>query len=415
MAGIQAAVLSVIFVVVPAVAAFTATSAAEVNNGVSWLDTARAAADLWLLGHWGSVVLGTGSDSALVTVSPLGVALATILCCRFLGRVSAARGWWLVGFGTLGFAAVSAVVAFAVTTSAARPSAPIGLVGSAVPAIAGFLWGNATGGRRRSRNALLVPQMGEWARSAVPPWLRAVPRGAVFAVSATVGSAVALTLVWVAFGYGRFGEMTAALDAGLVGGVALFLLSVAFAPNIVAYAVAYLAGTGFSIGSGTLFSPAETIPGVLPALPILGILPDSSPAGAAWLVAVPVAVGGFTGLWLRRRLPASTSWWTMTASALLCSLAAAGGLALLVAVASGAGGPGRMAEVGAAPGTVFAVLAVELVGGCVTVALAARAQVANRLYDAFHARKPIEVTGRTGATRSRVQSAVPIDPEVNPV
>jgi hypothetical protein len=394
MAGVQAGILSVLCVMVPAVAAFTATSAADVNTGVSWFDAAREAADLWALGHGGHLATGAGQTAATVTLAPLGIAVVGALACRFLARVSSVRGWWLVAFGALGYVAVAALTMFAMATPASRPSAPVGVVGAAILAIVGFVWGNAPTRSNGATPRALVPRLTAWARATLPDWLRAVPRAGLVAAATTLGGASVLTVVWAVIGHGRFADATTALDAGLVGGVVLALLSAAFTPNLVIYAVAYLAGTGFSVGAGALYSPAQTTPGPLPALPLLGLLPDSAHAGAIWLVSVPVAAGALAGLSLRRRLPARTPWWTMAFSAILASLASAGGLALLVAAASGAAGPGRMAVVGADPSTVLLALGLEFAGGCVPVAVLARARIANRVWDATHPNRPIRVKGR---------------------
>jgi hypothetical protein len=405
MAGVQAAVLSVVCVMVPAVAAFTATSAATVNNGVSWLDAARGAADLWLLGHWGSLTVVTGQSTAVVSVAPLGIGLVSVMCCRFLARVSSARGWWLVGFGTLGYVGVSALIVFGATTGAARPSAPVGLCGAAFLAIVGLIWGNAAARGpargRRTRGAssstggdLVPPPVRDWCLATVPPWLRAVPRTAVVTAGTMLAGAALMVVIWVVTGWDRFGEMTALLDAGMIGGFVLVLVNIAFVPNLLLYAMAYLSGIGFMVGSGTAFSPRGTVSGPLPALGILGFLPADPPSIAVWLVAVPVAAGGLAGLRLRRRLAASTPWWTMAAGAALSAVAAAGVVALAGAAASGGAGPGRMAEIGVDARAVFIALSLECAAGAVVVAILARARIADRVYSATHPERPIRVKGR---------------------
>jgi hypothetical protein len=380
-----------------------------VNNGVSGLDAARAAADLWLLGHGGSLTVSAGGATAVVTVAPLGIALLSVVCCRFLARVSSARGWWLVGFGAIGYLAVTALIACGVTTPAARASAPSGICGATLLAIVGLAWGSAAPhGLRRGRlrrgpassvHVSLVPrQVRDWCAANLPPWLRVVPRTACVVVAVTCGGAGVLLGVWVVAGWGRFGEMAALLDAGVIGGVVLALVNLAFAPNLLVYAMAYLSGMGFVVGSGTAFAPGGTVSGPMPALALLGFLPGDPPPQAMWLVSVPVAAGAIAGLRLRRHLAPSTPWWTMAACALATSLAAAGALALLGAAASGGVGPGRMAEVGVDPRTVFVALGIEFAAGAVAVATLSRASIADRLYDATHPDRPIRVKGR-GAAR----------------
>jgi hypothetical protein len=384
MAGVQAALLSLVAVVIPAVAAFTATSAAEVNNGVSWLDAARAATDFWLLGHGGALTVGTtpGAPAAAVTVIPLGVAVFSVLSCRFLARVSSAGGWWLVGFGVLGYAAMAWPAMGIFATSASRPSVPAGVAGAIVASAAGFAWGN-----RGGPPLVRLP-------AATPPWVRAVPGAAGLIAAVSLAGATVVSGVWAVAGYGRFFDLTTALDAGILGGIVMSLVCLAFFPNMVAYALTYCAGTGFSIGTGTLFSPAGLRPGPVPALPLLGILPTTAPPAALWVVGIPVVAGALGGLWLRRRLPDSVPWWTMAATALVSSLAAAAGLACVVIAASGAAGPGTMTQVGAGFRPVFFALAAEIGTAAVTVAVVSRAQIALRLYDATHPERPIKVTGR---------------------
>ncbi|MDR1117670.1 MAG: DUF6350 family protein [Bifidobacteriaceae bacterium] len=364
---------------VPAVAAFTATSAAEVNNGVSWLDAARDAADFWLLGHGGVLRMGTGQAAASVTVIPLGIIALSVLSCRFLARVSAAHGWWLVGFGTLGYAGTAALVMFTMTTSVARQSAPSGLATAVGVAGLGFVWGNYRRDRASARlsarspaaSTALAPRLVAWCRATLPAWVRAIPSTSALIVAAVLATATMLTLIWLVTGYGRFGDLATSLDAGLIGGVVLALLSIAFWPNMAAFGVAYLAGPGFSIGAATVVAPGDVTLGPMPSLPLIGIVPQSAYPGGVWLAALPVAAAAAGAWWMFRRIPRSAPWWTMAAGALASSLAAAAALALAVVAASGSAGPGRMAEIGAPWWPVFAALALELTGGCVPVVLIA--------------------------------------------
>jgi hypothetical protein len=49
LAGLQAALLSLLVVVVPAIAAFVATSSAPATDGVPWTSALQAGAGIWLL------------------------------------------------------------------------------------------------------------------------------------------------------------------------------------------------------------------------------------------------------------------------------------------------------------------------------------------------------------------------------
>jgi hypothetical protein len=228
--------------------------------------------------------------------------------------------------------------------------------------------------------------------------VRTIPTTSAIIAATVLAAATMLTLIWLVAGYGRLGDLATGLDAGLVGGVVLALLSLAFWPNMAAFGVAYLAGPGFAVGTDTAIAPGAVRLGAVPSLPLLGIVPQSAPAGGVWLATIAVASAAVGAVWMVRRLPGSLPWWAMAASALAASLTAAAGLALVVAAASGSAGPGRMAEVGAGFWPVFAALALELAGGCVPVIVIARAQVARRVHAATH--RPIKVTGQGAADLS---------------
>ncbi|MDR3360638.1 MAG: hypothetical protein LBO20_08355, partial [Bifidobacteriaceae bacterium] len=110
--GVQAALLSWIAVVAPTVAAFTATSGMAYNAGRSWADAGRFGSDLWVLGHFGATMVGSGAERAAVSLSPVGIALISVLACAALPHSTTVRGWPLVGGGVVGFVAVDGLIAY---------------------------------------------------------------------------------------------------------------------------------------------------------------------------------------------------------------------------------------------------------------------------------------------------------------
>src|SRR5699024_9944393 len=101
------------------------------------------------------------------------------------------------------------------------------------------------------------------------------------------------------------GDVVAGLGVDTFGGLLLAVAQLAVAPNLVVWALAWLAGPGFAVGSGTLYSPAEVVSGPLPALPLLGALPTADGSGGLlrWAPVVVVVAGMVAGWWLHRRLP----------------------------------------------------------------------------------------------------------------
>ena len=74
------------------------------------------------------------------------------------------------------------------------------------------------------------------------------------------------------------------------GGLMYTLVGIAFVPNAVLLAGAYLLGPGFMVGTGTLVSPTAVVLGPVPAFPLLAALPGDGPTPwwTTGLLAVPV-------------------------------------------------------------------------------------------------------------------------------
>ncbi|MCL2803253.1 MAG: DUF6350 family protein [Micrococcales bacterium] len=361
LAGVQAALLSWICVAVPAVAVFVSTAEARINDGVSWLDASRLGSSLWLVGHGGWAHISSGPRAGVVSLAPLGMALISVLACKALSKVATSNGWWLVGFGTLGFVLVTAVVGY-VMASQARASVGVALPTAAVTALVGFIWGNAPAGNGR----LLGPLRAPMARL---PEIATAFRAAGLAFAVMLAGAAVVTLAWSIGGGNSFRTIFASLEPGGLGGLVLALLAAALAPNLLTYALAYLAGPGFMVGEGTAFTVIQTSGGPMPAIPILGLLPQTDPPWAArGLVLVPVAAGLLAGWLISRRL-ADGAWWRRGLTALVTAGVTAGWASALVVLTSGSIGPGRMASVGAAAGPVAAAVAAEVAAGALLGAL----------------------------------------------
>lgn len=260
----------------------------------------RFGAQVWLLAHGGELVVGDDR----VSLVPLGLTLAFGALCSSAGRFAYrqgrlarttepdARGRLRLFLGSVGQVAAG-YTAFAVglgwvASGAAgvwRPALGalvVGAVGSAVGA------GLAAGYR-------------PW--NAGPDWLRRGLRGAAAgALGLVVISAFALATALV-LGEQRVASLEDPLrfDAGGVFVWSLTLL--AYLPTLLGWALAWLLGGGFTVGSGSLVSLSTTQLGMLPALPVLGALP---PVGAAdpWMLtwlAAGVGVGALAGVVAVRR------------------------------------------------------------------------------------------------------------------
>ncbi|WP_244929804.1 DUF6350 family protein [Nocardioides sp. W7] len=156
------------------------------------------------------------------------------------------------------------------------------------------------------------------------------------------------------------------------------LLSLTVLPNAVAFSGAYLLGPGFAVGVGTLVSPAAVALGPLPMFPLLAALPDDGtpPVWTAYLMVLPPLVALAATMRSQRQAP--TSRWDEGIIRGLAGGVLAGLLfGLFAAMAGGAVGPGRMADVGplVLDTTVYAVTAFGLgglLGGVLATALQRR-------------------------------------------
>ncbi|MDO8122328.1 DUF6350 family protein [Isoptericola sp. b490] len=342
-AGVQGALLSLLVVVVPAIAAYVATSADPANDRIGWSNAVAVGSALWLLAQGGALEAGGAS----VTLVPLGLTALVV----FAGYASARRsspptpGAWLTAVA--GHLALTVLVVLG-----AGGTGPAGAGGGAVArtlagaAACGALGLGLGATRRGALGAWLAPRV-----AGVPTWLRAATRAGLMVPALLVLLASAVTATWAVAGRAATGDVIEALGADSFGGVTLAVAQLGLAPNLVLWAVSWLTGTGFAVGAGTRFAPDQVLGGPMPAIPLLGALPTQAGGLLSWAPAAVVVVTLPVAWWLRRRMHEEAAWQPLAAAALAASLAAVT-TGALAAASGGPVGPGRLAVVGPAPGLV---------------------------------------------------------------
>ena len=92
-------------------------------------------------------------------------------------------------------------------------------------------------------------------------------------------------------------NLTTVLQPGIFGGFLLLLLNILYIPNAIVSTLAYFSGVGFAVGSGTLVSPTSFRLNKMPAMPLLGALPENKSLISLIGVLVIVAAGALLVTW----------------------------------------------------------------------------------------------------------------------
>jgi hypothetical protein len=92
-------------------------------------------------------------------------------------------------------------------------------------------------------------------------------------------------------------NLTTVLQPGIFGGLLLLLLNILYIPNAIVATLAYFSGVGFAVGSGTLVSPLSFRLNKIPAMPLLGALPEGKFTFALIGIAFVIFAGALLASW----------------------------------------------------------------------------------------------------------------------
>ncbi len=307
------------------------------------------ATDMMLLTHGATVTIG----GQLVSIPPLTLSIALVLLgqpiAAFAASQAAAAGpasgesgevgvdpsgivWRVMGVFTVSWLLGAAVVAW---MGAQQDAFGPVLVGAATMAVVSGGWGAARALNHDPRDA--------W-----PPWLRAVPTAMAMAVGACLVAGATLLATTLLVHRERIALIHDSLDPGAAGTALLVLMQVLYLPNLMLWATAWSLGAGVTLGDGSLVSMAITDVGFLPAIPVLGAIPEAGPGSALWLwwLAGGVAGGALAAFCVAWARPGAR----FDETALVGGLAGvAGGVLVTLAASLASGGLGteRLVHLGA--------------------------------------------------------------------
>lgn len=92
-------------------------------------------------------------------------------------------------------------------------------------------------------------------------------------------------------------NLTTVLQPGIFGGILLLLLNILYIPNAIVATLGYFSGVGFAVGAGTLVSPLSFRLNKIPAMPLLGALPEGKYTFAFAGIALVIMAGALLASW----------------------------------------------------------------------------------------------------------------------
>lgn len=342
-----------------------------------WSALWQTAASVWQLGHAvplditlpESYLVSAGIDASLaqftLSLAPLGFAVITVLLGCRSGVRAARAGAWPTGVisGAVVFALAALLIGFTggTTVAAVQLWQAIGYPAAfyAASLIVGALvaaWREGDDGPIDLLRDRLSRAGGAW--SEVPGL---IARGVGVALAGLAAAGALLCAVALVLRGGQIVALSESANLDLLGVIVVTLCEAMYLPTLAIWALSFLAGPGFAVGTGTSVTAAGTQLGVVPGIPVLGALPESISPWLFVLVLVPVGVGVFTGWMLRARIAAAAET-VPVRLVLVAGVAVPTALAVLVAcvLASGSIGPGRLTALGPAAWAVALAVLVEV-------------------------------------------------------
>lgn len=342
---------------------------------VPWLVTVALVVLIWAVTPgsdtpWGQVI-GTGSagwflstggrvavDGVVVGVVPLlAWALAAWFTAYQLRHLSAHTGEVsrrLLPRFLGGYAAAAALVALLTLAGPVRPTVAGLIACLSVPIVA---------------SGVVVLLDDADLADRLPPWVDRAMRPAVWGLVTLAGLGAVLVLVMFAVRWPTVTSLHAAVGAHGASAVGLLIGQLLFVPDLAVWAVSFIAGPGFQVAAGGTVSVSGAAPGLLPMIPILGVVPSDGhyPAWVTLAVLLPVGVGALVTWQAGRQWARLARWQDKARTAGVAVVAvdlAALGAALLT---SGPAGSARMVHLGPDPWAIAGALLVELGLGALLV------------------------------------------------
>lgn len=324
---------------------------------VAWLSTPtielpavfRFTSEFWLLANGVPIDVG----AIRISLTPLGFSFAGVVGCRWLARFGAHQAGlarpalnrlqlaWRVWVCTVGGYLLS--LAGLALGSGQVAHLGRGLVGGLLLAGVGVAWA-------------CLREFRLWGDDALPALVVQAFRGAGVALAGLAAAGAVLVVVAAIAGWSRIETLEDGLALDGYGSAVWGLLVLAYLPNLLAWAVSWILGAGFSVGGGSLVTVSGTQLGMLPDIPIFGALPAPGLApealAAVLIVGVVAGAGGAVVACLGMH---GAPLWLRILTGAASGVVAAGVLLAVAAVSGGDIGTLRMTGLGPAMGDLLIV------------------------------------------------------------
>ena len=331
----------------------------------------QLAVQAWALGHGVPLHVSLGDASAVLandfatfdlTLAPFAFAVLTALLGRRAGRRLAGSDDATLVVGLLVF--FTGVIVILALLSGQSSLVQLDIASGVVRVLAPFVLGLVIGWKPweddRSSRALIPEIPSAW-RDVIDTGLRVA--GATLAGLAAIASTAIVVLIFL--GFSTEIALYEALHSGIIGGLVITVAQLALIPVALVWMMSWIAGPGFTLGIGAIVSPFANTVGAVPAIPLLGAIPESSNS-SEWVTVLPAILAFIVATrfatHLRSRGPIFNpgdlaDLGRVAAAAAIAAVAIALTAVLVGSYATGSAGPGRFVQVGIDPIAVGLVLA----------------------------------------------------------
>ncbi|WP_143236763.1 cell division protein PerM [Actinomyces urinae] len=274
LAALETAFFSWALIAAVALVSFLANASNPWMMEADWNSAISVGSDFWAMSYGASVKIAGASYKMI----PLGLTIMHVALARAgLARASVAS-WRGSALFIPAYLGVVLLLALFNKTSASLPQL---ILGSLFVSALAWVWS-------------LEPQdLDLESKPGVGPYLRAI-KDAVAALAALFSVGMVTGLVGIIAGWSRIRGITDLLNASVFDSVIIWITQALYLPNVAGWAASWLMGPGFYTASDAIVTPSRADVAAIPAIPILGAIPQTEVG--IWVVLIPIVLGVLLGV-----------------------------------------------------------------------------------------------------------------------